>query len=229
MNILKKENNLNVEELKSIADENWLSKLNNEEKISLENYLYALNPNINWYIIIEKHLTTTNEKFIKQIKSLIWEEHPSGFLTEEDYEDNYSLLNGIKLKNTFDHISNLFDILNFGQCQKTKILKPDLTQKLPDFIKEYYKKIMIDYEHFFELFRIKYEYVSQEEDGCLLLGQLTKNIIYNKTMFLNYSFPINYKFSEIYNNLIMAIFVNINSDNFDFNYYKYYFVNMNIS
>lgn len=236
MNILNSKKNLNDSNikdnsnnnLKTIANENWLSQLNNKEKISLENYLYALNPNINWYIIIEKHLTTTNEKFIKQIKSLIWEEHPSGILTEENYEDNYSLLNGVKLKNTFDHISNLFDILNFDQ-RKIKILKPDLTQNLPDVIKEYYKKIMVDYELFFKIFQIKYEYISQEEDKCLLLGQITKNIIYNKTMFLDYSFPINYHFSEVYNNLIMAIFVNINSDVFDFNSYKYYFINISNS
>ena len=227
MNILKTENNLN-DNLKTIANENWLSQLNNREKISLENYLYALNPNINWYIIIEKHLTTTNEKFIKQIKSLIWEEHPSGILTEENYEDNYSLLNGIKIKNTFDHISRLFDILNF-ELRKIKILKPDFTQNLPDVIKEYYKKIMLDYELFFKIFQIKYEYISQEEDECLLLGQITKNINYNKTMFLDYSFPISYQLSSVYNNLMMLIFININSDNFDFNFYKYYFININNS
>ena len=210
---------------KNIGNENWLTQLNIKEKIALENYLYALNSNVNWYLIIEKHSNTNNEKFIKQIKSLIWEEHPSGILTDENYEDNYMLLNGIKIKNTFDHISRLFNILNFD-LRKIKILKPDLTQNLPDVIKEYYKKIMLDYELFFKIFQIKYKYISQEEDECLLLGYITKNIIYNNTMFLDYSFPINYQLSDVYNNLIMLIFVNINSDNFDFNSYKYYFINI---
>lgn len=227
MNIPKTKNKLN-DDLKNISDENWLIQLTSKEKISLENYLYTLNPNINWYIIVEKHLTTTNEKFIKQVKSLIWEEHPSGILTDENYEDNYSLLNGIKIKNTFDHISRLFDILNFDQ-QKLKILKPDFTQNLPDVIKEYYKKVMLDYELFFKIFQIKYEYIIQEEDECLLLGYITKKINYNETMFLDYNFPINYYFSDSYNNLMMLIFTNINSDNFDFNFYKYYFININNS
>lgn len=211
--------------LKDISKENWISLLNKTELSSLENYLFSLNQNINWNIIIEKHLETNNEKFIKQIKSLIWEDHPNGILTEEYFEDNYVLTYGIKIKNTFDHLSYLFDNINFNEI--IKILKPDFNYILPEIIYEYYNKIINEYNFFFNIFHINYQYIDIEEDNCLLLGYLTKKINYNKTMKLNYDFPIKYNLSDNYNNLIMLIFININSDVFDFNDYKYNFLKSN--
>ena len=213
-------------DLKDISKENWLSLLNKFEMSALENYLFSLNQNINWNTILEKNLETNNEKFIKQIKSLIWEDHPSGILTDDYFEDNYVLIHGIKIKNTFDHLSFLFDNINFDEI--IKILKPNLDYPLPEIIYEYYNKIINEYNFFFKMFHIKYQYIEQEENNCILLGYLTKKINYNQTMKLNYDFPIKYDLSDNYNKLIMLIFVNINSDIFDFNDYKYNFLNLKL-
>lgn len=213
-------------DLKDISKENWLSLLNKFEMSALENYLFSLNQNINWNTILEKNLETNNEKFIKQIKSLIWEDHPSGILTDDYFEDNYVLIHGIKIKNTFDHLSFLFDNINFDEI--IKILKPNSDYPLPEIIYEYYNKIINEYNFFFKMFHIKHQYIEQEENNCILLGYLTKKINYNQTMKLNYDFPIKYDLSDNYNKLIMLIFVNINSDIFDFNDYKYNFLNLKL-
>ena len=213
-------------DLKDISKENWLSLLNKFEMSALENYLFSLNQNINWNTILEKNLETNNEKFIKQIKSLIWEDHPSGILTDDYFEDNYVLIHGIKIKNTFDHLSFLFDNINFDEI--IKILKPNSDYPLPEIIYEYYNKIINEYNFFFKMFHINHQYIEQEDDNCILLGYLTKKINYNQTMKLNYDFPIKYDLSDNYNKLIMLIFVNINSDIFDFNDYEYNFLNLKL-
>ena len=66
----------------SVKNENWLKQLSENEIISLKEYLYSLNSNVNWNVIIEKHLDSNNEKFIKHVKSLTWEDHPTGILTQ---------------------------------------------------------------------------------------------------------------------------------------------------
>lgn len=212
--------------LKDVSKENWLSLLNKFEISVLENYLFSLNQNINWNTILEKYLETNNEKFIKQVKSLIWEDHPSGILTDDYFEDNYVLIHGIKIKNTFDHLSFLFDNINFDE--NIKILKPNFDYPLPEIIYEYYNKIMNEYNFFFNIFNINYQYIEKEENNCILFGYLTKKINYNQTMKLNYDFPIKYELSNNYNKLIMLIFVNINSDVFDFNDYEYNFLNLKL-
>lgn len=277
--ILKKDSKINSKDKskhnikndsKDISKENWLLLLNQEEISTLENYLFSLNNNINWHIIIEKHLSTSNEKFIKQIKSLIWEDHPSGIFTEDYFEDNYVLNYGIKIKNSFDHISNLFDTINFSK--KVKILKPDFNYPLPEMLYDYYNKIINEYEFFFSIFNINHEYVenfeeneiksnvtvqiksdekhynllnksirdttdskiihdnfdNSQDDIYLLLGYLTKKINYKPFMKLNYDFPIKYNLRDIYNKFIMLIFVNINSDSFDFTDYEYNFLNIKL-
>ena len=102
----------------------------------------------------------------------------------------------------------------------------DLNANISDFVKEYYVLIMEEYETFFKTFKIKYEYIDTEEDGCILLGSLTKDVKYNPTMILDYSFPINYKLSENYNKLMMLIFENINSNEFNFNILNYRFLTL---
>ena len=269
-NLKKDSKNNSKDNSKDISKENWLLLLNQEEISTLENYLFSLNNNINWHIIIEKHLSTSNEKFIKQIKSLIWEEHPSGIFTEDYFEDNYILNYGIKIKNSFDHISNLFDTIDFSK--KVKILKPDFNYPLPEILHDYYNKIINEYEFFFSIFNINYEYVENFEENeiksndevqtkseekhynppiksvkktsnsknrhdsvdnshdviYLLLGYLTKKIDYKPFMKLNYDFPIKYNLRNIYNKFIMLIFVNINSDGFDFTDYEYNFLNIKL-
>ena len=96
----------------SVAKENWLSLLTKNELMNLKEYLYTLNSNVNWYTVIDKHMNTNNEKFIKHVKSLTWENHPSGIISETimsetQLEPNY------KCKNTYDHISELMFKIDF--------------------------------------------------------------------------------------------------------------------
>ena len=249
----------------SVKDENWVKLLTSQEKTSLIEYLYSLNSNINWNTIIEKHLNTTNEKFIKHIKSLTWEDHPTGILTQNLISE-FKIESNYRCKNIYDHISELMFKVNFekymnkvkyekveieqdinenyvetpkneiieideikisgSENNSIKILKPDLNANISDFVKEYYVLIMEEYETFFKTFKIKYEYIDTEEDDCILLGSLTKDVKYNPTMILDYSFPINYKLSENYNKLMMLIFENINSNEFNFNILNYRFLTL---
>ena len=95
-----------------------------------------------------------------------------------------------------------------------------------EFVKEYYVLIMEEYETFFKTYNIRYKYIDVEEDNCILLGHLTKEINYNSSMILDYSFPINYNLSENYNKLMMLIFENINSNEFNFNILNYRFLTL---
>lgn len=343
----------------SVKNENWLKLLNENEIISLKEYLYSLNSNVNWNIIIEKHLDTNNEKFIKHVKSLTWEDHPTGILTQSLISE-FKIESNYKCKNIYDHISELmfkidfekfmnkiiykssdvmvlntgnnnvissevsqpsneeiiaFDDLNnisggennyiFNSESKDeskddskldfnlnskpdskdnsnshfnlnfnthsnsnsnphsnsnskdnsnsnskdnsnlhsnphsnlhfnvnsnddsiKILKPNLDANISEFVKEYYVLIMEEYETFFKTYNIRYKYIDLEEDNCILLGHLTKDVNYNSSMILDYSFPINYNLSENYNKLMMLIFENINSNEFNFNILNYRFLTL---
>lgn len=343
----------------SVKNENWLKLLSENEIISLKEYLYSLNSNVNWNIIIEKHLDTNNEKFIKHVKSLTWEDHPTGILTQTLVSE-FKIESNYKCKNIYDHISELmfkidfekfmnkiiyrssdvmvlntendnvisgeisqpsneeiiaFDDLNnisggennyifnfeFNSDHNThsnshsslnfnthsnsnsnshsnshskdnsrnnykdnsnpysnshsnphsnshskdnsnthsnsrfnvnssddsiKILKPNLDADISEFVKEYYVLIMEEYETFFKTYNIRYKYIDIEEDNCILLGHLTKNVNYNSSMILDYSFPINYNLSENYNKLMMLIFENINSNEFNFNILNYRFLTL---
>lgn len=315
----------------SVKNENWLKLLSENEIISLKEYLYSINSNVNWNVIIEKHLDSNNEKFIKHVKSLTWEDHPTGILTQSLVSE-FKIESNYKCKNIYDHISELmfkidfekfmnkiiykssdvmimntgndnainseisqpsneeiiaFDDLNNisgGKSNHTfdsesrddsnfdskldskldskdnsesnsnsnsnshsnshsnthsnshfninlnddsiKILKPNLDADISEFVKEYYVLIMEEYETFFKTYNIRYKYIDIEEDNCILLGHLTKDINYNSSMILDYSFPINYNLSENYNKLMMLIFENINSNEFNFNILNYRFLTL---
>lgn len=329
----------------NVKNENWLKLLNENEIISLKEYLYSLNSNVNWNVIIEKHLDSNNEKFIKHVKSLTWEDHPTGILTQTLVSE-FKIESNYRYKNIYDHISELmfkidfekfmnkiiykssdvmvlnttndnvissevsqpsneeiiaFDDLNNisgGESNHTfdsesnfnthsnshsrnnskldsevdfnshsnshfnlnsdsnfnshsnsnsnsnsnshsnthfninsnidsiKILKPNLDADISEFVKEYYVLIMEEYETFFKTYNIRYKYIDIEEDNCILLGHLTKDINYNSSMILDYSFPINYNLSENYNKLMMLIFENINSNEFNFNILNYRFLTL---
>ena len=80
---------------------NTLALLTQYEIDDLIKYLYTLNQNIQWFEIIQKHLNTNNEKFIKHLKPLLWEDHTKN----DDYNSEFELKGNPKLKNTFNKLS----------------------------------------------------------------------------------------------------------------------------
>lgn len=173
-------------------------------------YLYTLNRNINWNSILDKHMQTTDEKFIKHIKSLTWTDK------DEVREDN-------DLEN---HVLNL--LLNFSNRRDIlKILKPNYNTNIPAVLKSSLEIVLKEYTDILEISQLRYKLIDVEEDGCILFGSITKKISYNCTMILDQTLPIFYGMSDVLNNLIMCIWVNLNSMEFDFQKYDYEFVKIN--
>ena len=179
------------------ANNNNLTLLTNIEKDQLVEYLFTLNENIRWYDIIKKHETTNNEKFIKHIKSLTWEDHDKNANFNIDFE----LKGNSKCKNIFNRLSDL--IFTLKPNQKNIIYIPKISSITINFIYDYVDQIKVEYEEIKNVFNFDIE-ILETNDIKLL------------TEFIQNNFPISIDNSEIYNKLIYSIFVNINSDEFEF-------------
>lgn len=216
-----------------ISQENYLNLLTEIEITKLIEYLYSLNINVNWYTIINKHKETNNELFIKQIKSLVWEDHSKN----PEAISEYTLKNNFKYKKPFNILGSLMFNIDFKKT--ILILMPDFNSNISVTVKEYYYEIIEYYKIFFETYNINYEFIQNlneldkyKDYYLILLGLLTKKInlselTLDNNIILDYNFPISYVLSENYNKLIMLIFDNINSDTFNFQKNNYYFYKIN--
>ena len=176
---------------------NTLALLTQYEIDDLIKYLYTLNENIQWFEIIQKHLNTNNEKFIKHLKPLLWEDHTKN----DDYNSEFELKGNPKLKNTFNKLSDLIFKLNLNK--KNVIYIPRLDDIKINFIIDYVQQIKYEYTTFLNTFN--FEYLFEESSDVKKLND-----------FYISNFPISTKNSKLFNNLLYSIFVNINSDEFIF-------------
>ena len=180
------------------AKNNNLSLLTITEKDILIEYLFTLNENIQWYDIIKKHENTNNEKFIKHIKSLTWENHDK----KNDFESDFKLYGNSKCKNIFNRLSDL--IFTLKPDKKNIIYIPIRSTLKINFIYDYIDQIKIEYEEIKNTFNFDIE-ISETNDKKLLID------------FMQNNFPIYNNYSNNLNQLTYGIFVNINSDEFEFN------------
>jgi hypothetical protein len=201
-------------DIDSKFDFNWIidGKTNNLKLLSkfetdmLLSYLYSLNNNINWHDVVKKHLSTNNEKFIKHIKSLTWEDHSYNdklldtILTNNN--NDYPLHGNSKCRNTFNHISDL--VLQLKLTEKNKIYIPIINNLNINFILDYILQIRFEYEILLNTLHLEYEIIETSNINLL-------------TKFIEDNFPVVLDNTKNYNELIYSIFININSDNFVFN------------
>lgn len=176
---------------------NFLKQLSESEMNNLIEYLYSLNENVQWFDVIKKHLNTNNEKFIKHIKSLTWEDHNSN----NDFDDGLELKGNSKCKNIYNRVSDL--IFTLKLTEKNIIHIPSISNIKINFVLDYVNQIKHEYITFFDTLNIDYE-LKETTDSKLL------------TEFYYINFPFSKSNSKILNELIYSIFVNINSDEFVF-------------
>ena len=177
---------------------NFLQHLSETEMNSLIEYLYSLNENVQWFDVIEKHLKTNNEKFIKHIKSLTWEDHNN---TNNDFDNGLELKGNSKCKNIYNRVSDLIFRLKLNE--KNIIHIPSISNIEINFILDYVNQIKHEYITFFDTLNVDYE-LKETSDNKLLVD------------FYYVNFPFSKSNSNVLNGLIYSIFVNINSDEFVF-------------
>lgn len=177
---------------------NFLQHLSETEMNNLIEYLYSLNENVQWFDVIEKHLKTNNEKFIKHIKSLTWEDHNN---TNNDFNNGLELKGNSKCKNIYNRVSDLIFRLKLNE--KNIIHIPSITNVEINFVLDYINQIKHEYTTFFDTLNVNYE-LKETTDSKLL------------TDFYYVNFPFSKSNSNMLNELIYSIFVNINSDEFVF-------------
>lgn len=177
---------------------NILQHLSEIETNNLIEYLYSLNGNIQWFDVIKKHLKTTNEKFIKHIKSLTWEDHNND---NNDFDNGLELKGNSKCKNIYNRVSDLIFKLKLNE--KNIIYIPSLVDIKINFILDYINQIKHEYTTFFNTLNIEYE-----------LKETSDNKLLNEFYYIN--FPFSKDNSKVLNELIYSIFININSDEFVF-------------
>lgn len=177
---------------------NFLQHLSETEMNSLIEYLYSLNENVQWFDVIEKHLKTNNEKFIKHIKSLTWEDHNN---TNNDFDNGLELKGNSKCKNIYNRVSDLIFRLKLNE--KNIIHIPSISNIEINFVLDYVDQIKHEYTTFFDTLNVDYE-LKETNDNKLL------------TNFYYINFPFSKSNSNVLNELIYSIFVNINSDEFVF-------------
>lgn len=177
---------------------NFLQHLSETEMNNLIEYLYSLNENVQWFDVIEKHLKTNNEKFIKHIKSLTWEDHNN---TNNDFDNGLELKGNSKCKNIYNRVSDLIFRLKLNE--KNIIHIPSITNIEINFVLDYINQIKHEYTTFFDTLNVNYE-LKETTDRKLL------------TDFYYVNFPFSKSNSNVLNELIYSIFININSDEFVF-------------
>ena len=183
---------------------NLLKLLSKFETDMLLSYLYSLNANINWHDVIKKHLTTTNEKFIKHIKSLTWEDHSYDDKISNVIQLNtndYPLHGNSKCRNTFNHITDI--VLYLKLTEKNKIYIPIIDNLNINFILDYVLQIKFEYEILLKTLHVDSEIIETSNINLL-------------TKFIEDNFPVVLSNTRNYNELVYSIFININSDNFIF-------------
>lgn len=176
---------------------NFLHQLSETELNDLIEYLYSLNKNIQWFDVIKKHLNTNNEKFIKHIKSLIWEDHNN----INNFDNGLELKGNSKCKNIYNRVSDLIFRLKLNE--KNTIYIPFISNIKINFVLDYVNQIKHEYVMFFNTLNVEYELI-ETNDGKLLID------------FYYINFPFSKSNSKVLNELIYSIFININSDEFVF-------------
>lgn len=177
---------------------NFLQHISETEMNNLIEYLYSLNENVQWFDVIEKHLKTNNEKFIKHIKSLTWEDHNN---TNNDFDNGLELKGNSRCKNIYNRVSDL--IFRLKLDEKNIIYIPSISNIEINFVLDYVNQIKHEYTTFFDTLNIDYELKETNNDKSL-------------TDFYYVNFPFSKSNSNVLNKLIYSIFVNINSDEFVF-------------
>lgn len=177
---------------------NFLQQLSESEMNNLIEYLYSLNENVQWFDVIKKHLNTNNEKFIKHLKSLTWEDHNS---INNNFDNGLELKGNSKCKNIYNRVSDL--VFTLKLTEKNIIHIPVITDIKINFVLDYLNQIKHEYTTFFDTLNVEYE-LKETNDSKLL------------TDFYYINFPFSKSNSKILNELIYSIFVNINSDEFAF-------------